>query len=193
MSISEGSGWGRINDRQAWGPLALDLDRAFAKSRMNDYETILMQYVRERSWARATRTKGGAKSRWPDAIPVPWVAVRIAQEVGEHRTRISEAHTALVGSRMLIDTAHGMLINKNAHQWEYPPGHKREGEPRLDAAALAYARAAQPRLESPDHPDSETPEVSANPDTSVRQSGHSSKFPRPPIRTEVSANPDTAL
>jgi hypothetical protein len=179
MSSEHRSDWGRLNDGQAWGPLAVDVDRALSRARLGEYEQPLMQIVRERSWGTSTRRKPPGKNHpWPDAVPVPWRPSELARETGLPRNRLSEAKADLVESRMLIETPTGLLVNKNADQWAFPTGHSRAGEARLDTAALVYAAAAWPRREAPPG----GPEVSAPADNGC-----------PPQRTTPSAPADKSV
>jgi hypothetical protein len=141
-------GWGKVNAGQPWGIIACDVDRALARARMNDYEQILMQIIREFSWGKSTRQKvPGKKHPWPEAIPYPWCPGDLAMRLGLPDSRLCEAKRHLVGSKMVVESRGGLLINKNADQWIFPNGHPRAGQPRLDEKALVYAMGARPDLE----------------------------------------------
>jgi len=135
-------GWGQVNNGQEWGVLCLDVDRALSHAQMGTHEQVVMQYVREHSWATATRRK--TPGRWPDALTVPWRPGDLSKLFDIPASRLSEAKKNLVRSRMLVETPAGLLINKSGDQWVFPEGHSRAGQARLSPTSLAYAISARP-------------------------------------------------
>ena len=122
--------WGKLNDRQTYGVIAVDLDRLLAAAAMNKYEQRLMQLIRERSWGTGRRTRG-ADGRWPDATPVQLSMSALGRLWGVTRQRLVEARRSLVDDLLLIDSPAGLLINKTMHL-----------SPRFSEKDIIYAKDA---------------------------------------------------
>lgn len=186
------SGWGRMNGKQTWTPLARDIDRALARAGLTTHEAALMQYVREYSWGEPARRKRKKGEPRPEAVAVAWSPKEIGERIGENPTRLTEAKDRLVRSHMLREAKAGLTINKNADEWLVPDG-KRAGEPRLSAAALAYAMGAWPAPETSEIPEADHrksgDDASGNPETNHRKSGGNP----PEIRSPASGNPEAPL
>ncbi len=126
-----GKAWGKLNHGQSYGLLADDIARRFSTIRLGDYERLLLNHIREHSWACSTRrkAKGGA---WPDAIPFTGTITAVAKEVcGDFvdekdqrfkyvRKMLYDASSTLRRDRIVIETDGpivGLLINTNASEW----------------------------------------------------------------------------
>lgn len=132
------SGWGKINDGQLYGILAVDVDRALALAGLGTYEQIVMQFVREHSWG-VTRRKGGRSNPWPEAKPVKVNFTRLADDLKVPRQRLQDARRSLVASRMLLESEAGLTVNKRADEWLDPKDPSRG---RLNPSMLSYAARA---------------------------------------------------
>ena len=134
--------WGKLNDRQTYGVIAVDLDRLLARADFTKFEQILMQYIRERSWGDSRRQGRGVDGRWPDPIAVPLSMGDVAAELGVVRQRLAGARRSLLDSLILIQTPEGFLINKGMSV------SPRFSKGDVEYAALAWRGsrpAAQPR------------------------------------------------
>jgi hypothetical protein len=160
------SEWGKLNAGQHYGVLALDIDRALACARMGEYEQVVMQYVREHCWGKATMGKGGRAKRWPESKRLKWSLPHVVAETGYPESRLCEAKRSLIDSRMLIKDGETLRPNKNAAEWVFPEGHSKAGQKRLSERALAYAvRAQNWRTPTIDEPDASTELDSATPES----------------------------
>ena len=135
------SGWGRLNAGQTFGILAVDVDRALAFADMNRYEGILMQHLREKSWGTSARRKRRGEP-WPDAQPYRPDIPAYAETLEIPSQRLYTAKSRLVKARMLVETAEGLVINKNAHQWLALDSKGNPSGPRLTPAMLTEAARA---------------------------------------------------
>ena len=163
--------WGKINHGQTYGLIADDIARRIATLKMGHYEVLLLNHIREYSWARSTRKKT-REGAWPDAIPfVETVTATAAAVCGpivsdsefKHvRKKLYEAVATLKADHILIETegeTPGLLINTNVAEWKtylrdfLPPG-----------SGLRYACQAQnARVETPEN----SPETTVSEDTNI--------------------------
>ncbi|MBY0397769.1 MAG: replication protein, partial [Thermoleophilia bacterium] len=102
-------------------------------------ELMVVWHVVENSW-RVPRSREDGKRG--DARPVPLPVRALAREWGVDPSNLCRARRSLVAKRVLIQSARGLLFNKNVDQWTDPA----TGGPLIPDARLTIAKAAQPTL-----------------------------------------------
>jgi hypothetical protein len=135
--VAKSHHWGKINHGQSYGLLADDVGRRMATIRLGDYERLLLNYIREHSWAKSTRGKG----KQADALPFTATMTAVTDDIGSGiigkkdrnhlRKKLYEAIRSLVDDRILIEIdgpLPALLINTNCDEWStfsrdlLPPG-----------------------------------------------------------------------
>jgi hypothetical protein len=130
--------WGKLSAGCPWHIVARDLDRAtMLPNIFGEYERFIFGCIRHESWGKSMASRE-AKRKWPDAKPCKIRTRKLAEAIGVHGSRLRGAVSSLVRSRILIKVKAGYLINKNANEWIFPPGHKRAGQPRLTPGQIEY-------------------------------------------------------
>ena len=134
-------GWGKINAKQAFVILALDLDRAIGFAGFSRNETAFLQQVREACWAEAIRLGKKRDGAWPEALGCRINLTALAAATGIQRQQWSVARKGLIASGILVeDEDKTIRINKQADEWVQPS----TGKARLTPKLIAFCRAVQP-------------------------------------------------
>ncbi len=130
------SGPGKL--KNGFNMIARDLDRAFVLALLGTYEAIMLQHVREESWAASLRRRRKGEPM-PDPMPCKPNVSSLARQTGLNRRLLARGLGDLTAAKILTRLADGSVrINKDYCSWVYPATDRNPERPRLTPENIAF-------------------------------------------------------